>query len=109
MPWKTAPTQPPLTPEHPFCPGRGMVTPLVVPDGLRFNQGPSASHSSPFGAFQGPRSCFSQVRAPTCGLPPLVVDVQRSSLVHPRHHLVLGAVEAVDPDDAGFLLGVGVV
>lgn len=46
---------------------------------------------------------------PTCGLAPLVVDVQRSSLVHPRHHLVLSAVEAVDPDDAGFLLGVGIV
>jgi len=46
---------------------------------------------------------------PTCGLAPLVVDVQRSSLVHSRHHLVLGAVEAVDPDDAGFLLSVGIV
>lgn len=48
-------------------------------------------------------------QGPTCGLAPLVVDVQRSSLVHPCHHLVLGAVEAVDPDDAGFLLGVGIV
>lgn len=35
--------------------------------------------------------------------------MQCSSLVHPRHHLVLGAVEAVDPDDAGFLLGIGIV
>ena len=48
-------------------------------------------------------------QGPTCGLAPLVVDVQRSSLVHPCHHLVLSAVEAVDPDDAGFLLGVGIV
>lgn len=35
--------------------------------------------------------------------------MQGPSLVHPGDHLVLGAVEAVDPDDAGLLLGVGVV
>lgn len=48
-------------------------------------------------------------QGPTCGLATLVVDVQCSSLVHPCHHLVLSAVEAVDTDDAGFLLGVGIV
>lgn len=35
--------------------------------------------------------------------------MQSSSLVHPGHHLVVGAVVAVDPDHAGFGLHVGVV
>lgn len=35
--------------------------------------------------------------------------MQRSSLVHPGHHLVVCAVEAVDPDHTGFRLHVSVV
>lgn len=45
----------------------------------------------------------------TWRLPSLVVDVQRSALVHTGHHLVVGAVEAVHPDHAGLGLHVGVV
>ena len=42
----------------------------------------------------------------TWRLAPLVVDVQRCTTVHTRHHLEVGAVEAVDADHAG--LGVEV-
>lgn len=42
----------------------------------------------------------------TLRLAPLVVHVQRSSPVHPRHHLEVGAVEAVHSYHAG--LGVEV-
>lgn len=35
--------------------------------------------------------------------------MQRSSLVHPGHYLVVCAVKAVDPDHAGFRLHVSVV
>lgn len=45
----------------------------------------------------------------TSGLPPLVVDVEGTALVHAGDHLVVGAVEAVHTDHAGLLLGVGVV
>lgn len=45
----------------------------------------------------------------TWGLPSLVVDVQSSSLVHPGHHLVVCAVEAVHPDHTGLGLHVSVV
>ena len=38
-----------------------------------------------------------------------MVDVQRSSLVHPGHYLVVCAVEAVHPDHTGFRLHVSVV
>lgn len=37
-----------------------------------------------------------------------MVDVQRSSLVHPGHHLVVGVVEAVDFDHVGLRLHVGI-
>lgn len=46
---------------------------------------------------------------PTWRLTSLVVDMERSPLVHPGHHLVIGAVEAVDLDHAGFRLHVSVV
>lgn len=42
----------------------------------------------------------------TLRLPPLVVHVQRGAPVHPRHHVEVGAVEAVHSDNTG--LGVEV-
>lgn len=35
--------------------------------------------------------------------------MQGSTFIHPRHHLEVGAVEAVDADDAGLGLDVTVV
>lgn len=46
---------------------------------------------------------------PTWRLTSLVVDMERSPLVHPGHHLVIGAVETVDLDHTGFWLHVSVV
>ena len=45
----------------------------------------------------------------TWRLPSLVVDMQRSAIVHACDHLVVRAVEAVDSDHAGLGLHVGVV
>lgn len=42
-------------------------------------------------------------------LTPLVVHVQRGAPVHPRHHLEVGAVEAVDADHAGLGIEVAFV
>lgn len=66
VPWETAPTQPPLTPEHPFCPGRGMVTPLVVPDRPRLNQGPLHPIPPPLVPFRVQEAAF-----PRSGLSPV--------------------------------------
>lgn len=46
--------------------------------------------------------------AVTWRLTSLVVDVQSSSFVHSGHHLVVGAVEAVDPDHTGLRLHVSI-
>lgn len=46
---------------------------------------------------------------PTWRLTSLVVDMERSPLVHPGHHLVIGAVETIDLDHTGFWLHVSVV
>lgn len=55
------------------------------------------------------RGCVCVGGGATWRLTSLVVDMERSSLVHPGHHLVIGAVEAVDLDHAGFWLHVSVV
>lgn len=45
----------------------------------------------------------------TWRLASLVVHVDGTSLIHPGHHKEVGGVEAVDTDDAGLGLHVGVV
>lgn len=45
----------------------------------------------------------------TLRLTPLVVHVQRGASVHPRHHLEVGAVEAIHADHAGLGIEVAFV
>lgn len=55
------------------------------------------------------KACQYECVWSTWRLASLVVDVQRSSLVHPGYHLVVRAVKAVNPDHTGLRLHVGVV